>query len=67
MFLAQKLQLILYILTFFSILDFVSKSSPEDADNAEETDDIFHPADKLKTAVHSFLRKSANLVNKIYF
>ena len=49
----------------FSILDFVSKSTPEDPDDADETDDILNPAEKLKTAVHSFLRKSANLVSKI--
>ena len=43
----------------------MSKSPPEDSDDADETDDILNPAEKLKTAVHSFLRKSANLVNKI--
>ena len=50
----------------FSILDFVSKSTSEDPDDADETDDILNPAEKLKTAVHSFLRKSANLVSKIF-
>ena len=54
-------------LTLFSILDFVSKSTSEDSDDAEETDDILNPAEKLKTAVHSFLRKSANLVSKIFY
>ena len=41
------------------------KSTPEDSDDSDETDDILNPAEKLKTAVHSFLRKSANLVSKI--
>ena len=50
----------------FSILDFVPKSTPEDPDDADETDDILNPAEKLKTAVHSFLRKSANLVSEIF-
>ena len=44
----------------------MSKSPPEDSDDADETDDILNPAEKLKTAVHSFLRKSANLVNRIF-
>ena len=50
-----------------SPLDFVPKSTSEDPDDAEETDDILNPAEKLKTAVHSFLRKSANLVSKIFY
>jgi len=44
----------------------VSKSTSEDSDDAEETDDILNPAEKLKTAVHSFLRKSANLLQGNY-
>ena len=51
----------------FSTLDFVSKSTSEDTDDAEETDDILNPAEKLKTAVHSFLRKSASLVCRKIF
>merc|ERR1712150_393300 len=46
--------------------DFVSKSTSEDSDDAEEADDILNPAEKLKTAVHSFLRKSANLLQGNY-
>ena len=48
-------------LTFnFLFLDFVPA---EDSEDANENDDIANPTEKLKTAVHSFLQKSANLVN----
>ena len=47
----------------FFFVDFVSKSV-DATEDTEEDDDISNPAEKLKTAVHSFLQKSANLVKK---
>lgn len=46
-----------------SVLNFVPA---EDSEDADENDDIANPTEKLKTAVHSFLQKSANLLQGNY-